>query len=170
MFLSAVFPAVIVLIWICSQIMRSFLLPLLQRPSFCESCLRGGFCPRSLSIGCNGTIYTPPRPGTLGRRLPLYFGQGFARGQRIGNPAALAACCRSFSGWWPLYHCLRSKVLDDLAGKLLPPFAHAERYAGSRTPVSAAAAPAAIVGGGHHTVPRFQGLSRSFGAILRENG
>lgn len=133
----------------------------------CES---GGFCPRSLSIRCNGTIYTLPRPGTLGRCLPLYFGQGFARGQRIGNPAALAACCRSFSGWWPLYHCLRSKVLDNLAGKLLPPFAHAERYAGSRTPVSAAAAPAAIVGGGHHTVPRFQGLSRSFGAILRENG
>ena len=48
--------------------------------------------------------YTPPRPGTLGRCLPLYFGQDFAREQRIGNPAALAACCRSFSGWWPLNH------------------------------------------------------------------
>jgi len=49
--------------------------------------------------GDYGTIYTPPRPGTLGRCLPLYFGQDFAREQRIGNPAALAACCRAFSGW-----------------------------------------------------------------------
>ena len=22
----------------------------------------------------------------------------------LPDPAALAACCRSFSGWWPLYH------------------------------------------------------------------
>nr|DAF53655.1 MAG TPA: hypothetical protein [Siphoviridae sp. ctMRT7] len=40
--------------------------------------------------------YTLPRPGTLGRCLPLYFGQDFAREQRIGNPAALAAVCRGF--------------------------------------------------------------------------
>lgn len=41
------------------------------------------------------------RYSTSQRCLPLYFGQDFAREQRIGNPAALAACCRSFSGWWP---------------------------------------------------------------------
>ena len=62
------------------------------------------------------------------------------------------------------------KVLDDLAGKLIPPFAHTKRYAGSNAPVAAVAAPAAIVGDGHHIVPRFQDLSRAFGAILRENG
>lgn len=73
----------------------------------CES---GGFCPRSLSIRCNGTIYTLPRPGTLGRCLPLYFGQDFAREQRIGNPAALAACCRAFSGWWPVESLLRCVI------------------------------------------------------------
>lgn len=73
----------------------------------CES---GGFCPRSLSIRCNGTIYALPRPGTLGRCLPLYFGQDFAREQRIGNPAALAACCRSFSGWWPVESLLRCVI------------------------------------------------------------
>ena len=44
------------------------------------------------------------RYSTSQRCLPLYFGQDFAREQRIGNPAALAACCRSFSGWWPLNH------------------------------------------------------------------
>lgn len=48
--------------------------------------------------------YTPPLPGTLGRCLPLYFGQDFAREQRIGNPAALAACCRRETRRWPLNH------------------------------------------------------------------
>lgn len=46
------------------------------------------------------------RYSTSQRCPPHYFGQDFAREQRIGNPAALAACCRSFSGWWPLYHYL----------------------------------------------------------------
>ena len=66
-----------------------------------------------LGIMGHGTN-TTPRPGTLERCLPLYFGQDFAREQRIGNPAALAACCRSFSGWWPLYHSPKEwlKVLD----------------------------------------------------------
>ena len=58
----------------------------------------GDCCPRPI-YGDYGTIYTLPRPDALGRCLPLYFGQDFAREQRIGNPAALAACCRSFSGW-----------------------------------------------------------------------
>lgn len=73
----------------------------------------GGCCPRPL-YGDYGTIYALPRPGALGRCLPLYFGQDFAREQRIGNPAALAACCRPFSGRWPLYHSPERIVRSSL--------------------------------------------------------
>ena len=41
-------------------------------------------------------LYKPLAPRCFRRCLPLYFGQDFAREQRIGNPAALAAVCRGF--------------------------------------------------------------------------
>lgn len=36
----------------------------------------------------------------IGRCLPLYFGQDFAREQRIGNPAALYSGACSSTSWW----------------------------------------------------------------------
>lgn len=52
--------------------------------------------------------------------------------------------------------------------KLLPPFAHAERYAGRIAPLTVAAAPAAIVGNADNLIPRPQSCSHASSAVSRK--
>ena len=98
------------------------------------------------------------RYSTSQRCPPHYFGRDFARGQRIGNPAALAACCRSFSDWWPLYHSLKAlETANHGAGNIFPMRGHISDMICTTTRPREALA-AATVGNFGKVIPLTQSL------------
>ena len=93
------------------------------------------------------------RYSTSQRCPPHYFGRDFAREQRIGNPAALAACCRAFSGRWPLHHSLKNlESGNSSAGNIFPMRGHiSDMICTAARPCNAL--PAATVGNFGKAIP-----------------